>query len=199
MSEQPRTLSDNIATRKRPVSPIKRWVRRVRFVLAGALALILIYIFVSYNVFKVPGVHDETSHAVQSPVENVRKGDTLLMLKLNLWREPRLHDIVIYAHPNPGEGVPTDLIGRIQGLPGENLERMGPTMAVGGREPLNVGFDIGPGAAIQDNEVIPEGHYLIVADTDALAYADSRDFGFVPRESIRQRVALNLSQSTSDP
>jgi len=195
MTEPARSLTENLARRPKPLAGARRWFRRIRLVLAVPLLLILIYIILSYTVYTVPGTHNPESRRVQSPIEDVRKGDMLLLLKLNLWRDPRLHDIVIYEHPNPGDGVPTDLIGRIQGLPGETVVRVGPTMSVGGRDALNVGFDIGIGAAIQDNEVIPEGHYLIVADTDALAYADSRDFGFVSRDAIRQRVALNLSGS----
>jgi hypothetical protein len=41
--------------------------------------------------------------------------------------------------------------------------------------------------------VIPEGEYLIITDTDAVAYADSRDFGYVKRDAIQKKVVFNLA------
>ncbi|MBX3458865.1 MAG: signal peptidase I [Planctomycetes bacterium] len=175
------------------VKGFKRWVKRLRVALALVLVLLAVYVLLSYSVFTVPGTFDPESKRITSPINDVQQGDTLLLLKLNLWREPRLGDIVFYEHPDPRDDAPETLLGRIAGLPGEKVTAQLPTFSVGGREPLGIGWVMGAQAGIKDGDVIPDGHYLIVTDNDAVAYGDSRDFGYVPQEKITQRVALNLA------
>ncbi len=175
------------------VQAARRWIRRLRWVLGGALLLVGVYAFLTFKLYTVPGEFDPKSKRIQSPIEDVQKGDTLLLMNLNLWREPKLGDVVFYDHPNPPDGAPETMLGRIAGLPGEPVKRAGPTMAIGGRSPLPVGFDIGDGVVVKDGDVIPEGHYLIITDTDALAYGDSRDFGYVERATIHRKVVMNLA------
>jgi signal peptidase I len=171
----------------------KRWVKRARIILMLVSVVLCVYVLVSYAVYTVPGLYEPGSNKIQSPIEDVMPGDTVMLLQLNLWREPKLGDIVIYDHPDPQGDVPGQLIGRIAGLPGETVRRNGPTMQVGEREPLPVGFPIGPQVPIKDEAVIPEGEYLIITDTDAVAYADSRDFGYVKRDAIQKKVVFNLA------
>lgn len=175
------------------ITAARRWVKRSRYVFMAVVTLLLLYVVVSYKIFTLPGAFDPTLNKIQSPVEGVEKGDMVLLLKLNLWREPKLNDIVIYDHPAPRDGVPEALIGRIAGLPGETITRVGPTLSVGGRDALAVGLGIGPTVKVKDGDVIPEGCYLILSDTDALAYADSRDFGYIEAGKIRSKVSINLS------
>ncbi len=175
------------------VTAARLWVKRGRYVFAGVVVLLLVYVVLSYKIFTLPGSFDPALNKVQSPIEGVEKGDMVLLLKLNLWREPKLNDIVIYDHPAPKDGVPEALLGRIAGLPGETIERVGPTFRVGGREPLTLGLDMGPDVGVKHGDVIPEGRFLILTDTDALAYADSRDFGYIERGNIRSKVSMNLS------
>jgi signal peptidase I len=189
----PKEPTTELERKRAAVHSVKRWIKRIRLILAVALAVLALYVGLSFRVNTLPGVHDPDSPRVQSPIPELRRGDTLLLLNLNLWRKPKLNDIVIYDHPDPREDGPIQMLGRIAGLPGESLQRVGPTMAVAGRPPLTVGFDIGPEVAIQDGDTIPQGHYLILYDTDAVAYADSRDFGFVPQRLIRRKVVMNLS------
>ena len=44
---------------------------------------------------------------------------------------------------------------------------------------------------------------VIVTDTDAVAYADSRDFGFIQRDAIQKKVIFDLAfilgQRTAQP
>lgn len=178
---------------RKKVPAVKRWIKRFRILLATTLMLMAVYVLLSYSVFTVPGTYDSESKRIQSPIEHVQPGDTLLLLKLNLWREPRLGDIVFYEHPAPRDDTPETLLGRIAGLPGETVTAKLPTFSAGGREPLGIGWVMGPQAGIKDGDVIPEGCYLIVTDNDAVAYGDSRDFGYVPSEKIKNRVALNLA------
>lgn len=175
------------------VGGVRRWARRLRWVMAGVLGLLLVYIGISFKVMTLPGQYDPAVKTPQTPIEGLQPGDSVLLLNLNLWREPRLGDVVLYRNPKAGPDAPEQLIGRIEGMPGEKLARTGPTMSVGDREPLGVGFGFGGGGEVKDGAVIPEGCYLILADHDALAYADSRDVGFVARDAIVQRVAMNLT------
>lgn len=196
MSHEENEISPEMASLERRRAKVRRfkvWLRRVRIVLALAAVLLGAYIFVSYRIYTLPGTYDETSNKIQSPVADVMPGDTLLLQSLNLWREPKLGDTVIYKREELKEGVPDTLIGRVVGLPGETVRRDGPTMRVGGREPLPVGFDIGPDTNIKNGDVIPEGRYMITMDTDAIGYADSRDLGYIPRGNIEKRVTMNLS------
>lgn len=175
------------------VQTARRWIRRGRLLLAGCVLLLGLYAWLSYRLYTLPGQYDETIKTAQAPVEGVMPGDTLLLQNLNLWRDPKLGDLVIYDHPDPKDGAPGSLIGRVVGMPGEKVERRGPTMAVGGREPLGVGFDLGDGVKVNDGDVIPEGRYLIVVDFDSLPYVDSRNLGYIERDAITRRVVLNIS------
>jgi hypothetical protein len=56
-----------------------------------------------------------------------------------------------------------------------------------------MGFDLGPDVKLKDGDVIPADHYLVLVGTDTDYYPDSRTVGFVPRENISQRMAMNLA------
>lgn len=179
---QPATALDRNRARVRGA---KRWIRRVRHVLAFVLVLLVVYVALSYRVYQLPG-----SAGDASPLDDIAPGGTVLLLSLNLWRAPKLGDVVLYERP----GQPAELlIGRIAGLPGESVTRVGPSMSVGGRTPPGVGFSIGADVPIADGDHVPAAHYLILADTDAVSYADSRDFGYVPAGLIRRKVIMDLS------
>jgi hypothetical protein len=152
------------------------------------------FIWLSYSFFTVPGAPTPASQRAQFPVEGILPGDTLWLVNFNLGREPRLRDVVFYRSQSAGDGAPDMLVGRIVGLPGESLQRRGPTMAVGGREPLSIGFDPGDDMPVKDGDVIPPGRYLVVCDTDSVPYPDSRTLGYIEQERIRQRVAMNISE-----
>lgn len=185
--------SQSLDRKRSQVKSFKRWVKRLRIVFALAVVIMGIYFMLSYGVYTLPGEYRASSRKIQSPVEEVMPGDTVILLNLNLWREPKLGDIVIYDHPDPTDGVPSQLIGRIAGMPGETVHAQLPTFRVEDRLPLNIGFVVGPDAKLKTGDVIPDGEYLIVTDTDAIAYADSRDFGYVPREAIQKKVIFNLA------
>lgn len=175
------------------VKSFKRYVKRLRIVFALAVVILGVYFMTSYSVYTLPGEYRASSNKIQSPIDEVMPGDSVILLNLNLWREPKLGDIVIYDHPDPKDGVPSQLIGRVAGLPGETVHSQFPTFRVNDRLPLGIGFVAGQDAALKDGDVIPEGEYLIVTDNDAIAYADSRDFGYVPAGLIRRKVIMDLS------
>lgn len=174
------------------VAGARRWFRRARLVLGAMVLLLGVYAWLSYRLYTLPGSYDPRSRTEQSPVDGVQPGDTVLLQNLNLWRSPKLGDVVLYHNPKTADGSPETLIGRIVGLPGEMVSRAGPTMAVGGRDPLPVGFDLGPGP-IADGDVIPPGRYLILADNDNVPYIDSRNVGYIAAEAIFRRVSLNVT------
>lgn len=167
------------------VQGAKRWIRRLRLVLALLLVLLVVYVALSYRVYQLPGGARDAS-----PLADVTPGDTVLLLNLNLWRAPKLGDVVLYDHPDSPNEM---LIGRVAAMPGESMHRAGPTMSAGNRPPLGVGFGFGSDFPVQDGDTIPDGHYLLLADSDAVSYADSRDFGYVPVDLIRRKVVMNLS------
>jgi len=175
------------------VRGVRKWMRRARIVMAGCVLLLGVYAWLSYRIYSLPGVYDPAVKTAQAPVEGVMPGDTLVLQNLNLWRDPKVGDLVIYRNPNPRDGAPESLIGRVVGMPGETVLRRGPTMAVGGRDPLAIGFGIGQDEQIKDGDVIPEGRYMIVVDFDTLPYADSRDLGYIEREFVIRRVVLNVT------
>lgn len=188
----------SLERKRNRVKTFKRWFKRARIVLALAAALLAVYIIVSYRIYTVPGAYDAEDKRIQSPVNEVERGDMLLLQNLNLWREPKLGDLVIYTHDEPGDGAPGTLIGRVTGLPGETVRHSGPALQVEDRNPLPISWykapaEYGDDGGVEDGDVVPDGHYLITTDTDAVAYADSRDFGYVPAENINKRVIMNLS------
>lgn len=175
------------------MSTVAVWTKRLRVVLVVCVLLLGLYAWVSYRLYTLPGVHDPANKGPQAPVEGVQPGDTVLLQNLIMGREPRLGDLVIYTNPEPKDGAPSHLIGRVVGMPGETVKRAGPTMAVAGRDPLGIGFDLGDGVKIVDGDVIPDGCYMIVVDFDGLPYLDSRNLGYIARDSILRRVVLNIT------
>lgn len=190
---KPATISQALRQRKAKKSP--RWrriIRWLRFGLGACLVVLLVYVVVSYRIYTLGGEYRSNTTKIQSPFNDVMPGDMLLLQSMNLWREPKVGDLVIYSNPEPTEDSPSDIMGRVVGLPGETIKRTGPTMTVADRDPLNIGFEIGSGL-IKSGDTVPEGKVLIVTDNDAVAYPDSRVYGYVPIESIRRRVVMNLT------
>lgn len=164
----------------------RKLLRVLRLLFGLAVMVVMLWGFLNYDIYKVPGEKGG------GKVFGVGRGDTLLMARYRFWREPRLGDVVFYRAPGSTDDAAAQL-GRVVGLPGEKVERQGPTMRVGGRDALAVGFELGPKARIKHGDVIPEGRYLVLVDSDALEYGDSREFGYVPAENIVYRLAMNFS------
>lgn len=161
-------------------------LRGLRLMFGLAVMLLLLFGFLNYDLYTVPGEKGGAK------VFGIGRGDNLLLARYRFWREPRLGDVVFYRAPGEkGEGG--NQVGRIVGVPGESIKRMGPTMSVGGREPLAIGFEIGPQAKIKDGDTVPEGKYLILVDEDTYEYGDSRQYGYIPQENIEYRLAMNLA------
>jgi signal peptidase I len=183
--ETPReVVAPSFATRHRA------WLRGLRMFLGLTVMLLLLFGFLSYDIYTVPG------EAGGPAMFGIKRGDRLLLARYRFWREPRLGEIVFYRAPG-GPDDSASHVGRIVGLPGEKVTRHGATMKVGGREPLVVGFGLGPDSLINDGDVIPEGEYFLLAESDQYDYADSRRLGYVPLENIQYRYAMNMSDTWS--
>ncbi|MEE9312590.1 MAG: signal peptidase I [Planctomycetota bacterium] len=180
---------EKLASKRAKIAGVRRWIRRGRWIFSGVVALLLVYSVYSYGFYTVPGRYNPDSKTPQSPIHDVQPEDILLLQKLNLWREPKVGDVIIYKAP---DGTKT-YVGRVAGLPGEKLKRIGPTMSVNGRDALAVGFSLGIGEKVDEGDVIPDGEYLIVNDTDDIAAPDSRNLGYISRSDMIYRVSTNLT------
>ncbi|MCC6573950.1 MAG: hypothetical protein IT462_09165 [Planctomycetes bacterium] len=190
-AERPRGWLSGQAAKPQPFSGARKGIRVARWVLMAVVLAFGGYALTTYSTYTIPGKYVKNELGPLSP--DVEKGDSLLLQNLNFGRTPKLYDIVVYRQPGKPAGEPADLIGRIMGVAGEKLERVGPTMKIGGREPLSIGFDIGPGVKLKDGDVVPADYFLVLVQTDSDYYPDSRTVGFVPRENVTQRMAMNLA------
>lgn len=180
---------EKLAKKRAKIAGVRRWIKRGRWVFSGVVALLFVYSVYSYSFYTVPGRYNPDSQTPQSPIHDVQPADILLLQKLNLWREPKVGDVIIYK---ASDGTKT-YVGRVAGLPGEKLKRIGPTMSVNGRDALAVGFSLGMGEKVKEGDVIPDGEYLIVNDTDDIAAPDSRNLGYITRADMMYRVSTNIT------
>ncbi len=177
---EPEEVLPPFATRHRAL------LRGLRLVFGLLVMLLMLFGFLNYDLYQVPGEKGG------GKVFGIGRGDSLLLARYRFWRDPRLDDVVFYR-ASEEKGETGYQVGRVVGLPGEKVARHGPTMAVAGREPLAIGFEIGPNAKIKDGDVIPEGRYLILVDDDSYDYGDSRRYGYIALENIEYRLAMNLA------
>ena len=134
------------------------------------------------------------------------------------WAEPARGDVVVF--PSPADRV--RLVKRVVALPGETVEMIDNQLLINGQPaaygPAGVGGplmeQLGPsrhpvqfmrrrtGARRSFGPVtVPPGHYFVLGDNRD-ASADSRYFGFVPRDSITGRssaVVVSLDPRTYGP
>lgn len=185
----PRPRPDVAPEAIRPAFAV-RYRLLLRLIRAGLTLTVLglmAFAWINYTYFTVPGERDS-----QPVLFDISRGDALILARYRPWREPMVGDIVFYRAPQAAADD-AFLIGRIEGVPGETVRRRGPTMTVGGREPLAVGFELSPDAPVKDGDIIAEGCYLVLVDSDAVAYTDSRTHGYIGRDQIEYRLALNLA------
>lgn len=98
------------------------------------------------------------------------------------FREPKREEIVVFRQVNSGARDKKDLIKRTMGLPGEKFEMKNGVVYINNKEiaethPMNKDlFDFGP-------VNIPEDYFLVLGDNRP-ASADSRYWGFLPKENL---------------
>jgi signal peptidase I len=148
----------------------------VEFLVILAVAFVLVFGFVRpfvLEAFRIPS---------ESMVPTLEVGDRVFVNKfIYRFTEPEKGDVVVFESVNGGE---EDLIKRIVGVAGDEVEVRNGTLLVNGEDreepylnrslPFNGSY--GP-------SVVPEGHVFVMGDNRANS-ADSRVFGPLPIENI---------------
>ncbi|MFQ5671093.1 MAG: signal peptidase I [Acidobacteriota bacterium] len=95
-------------------------------------------------------------------------------------------DVVVFKYPKQ---VEVDYIKRVIGLPADLLEIRDGRVFINGR-PLKEPYVVHKGGAAENNYGpvrVPEGHYFMLGDNRDRS-ADSRQWGFVPRDHLQGRA-----------
>ncbi len=165
MSEAPQKISQG---------RLKHWLFdwTETIVVAFILALIIRAFFI--QVFWIPSGSMEPTLFIN---------DRIVVNKVSYhFREPRRQEVVVFRQVAPQDAPKRDLIKRIMGLPGEELEIRDGIVYIDGEaveetHPLNQDYaDFGP-------IVVPPDAYFVMGDNRP-ASADSRYWGFLPKENI---------------
>lgn len=186
----PPPLPSNAVGRATP-----RWLKA--FLVAAASILVICLVLRGFNLlrpYKIPT-------GAMAPALNPQ--DHVLMEGLSyLWRKPERGELVVFSTRGI-RGIPTredtEFVKRVAGLSGERVKISNGRLFVddseraleNGSGPIT--FLYPPGAAemfavAEGKEVtVPEDHYFVLGD-NAINSADSRVWGFVPRENIQGRV-----------
>jgi signal peptidase I len=88
------------------------------------------------------------------------------------WADPERGDIVVFYAPLDA----TRMVKRVVGLPGDRIETDGHLLFVNGTL-------VGQAGPLVLPEVVPPDHFFVLGDNRDQS-ADSRWFGFVPREQV---------------
>ena len=179
MSEE-RFWKDGSPKRRREV----RWERQRKKRRAGftELCLTILIAFVLVFGFVRPFVLEAFRIPSESMVPTLEVGDRVFVNKfIYRFTEPEKGDVVVFESVNGGE---EDLIKRIVGVAGDEVEVRNGTLLVNGEdreEPYlnrNLPFNDSYGPS-----EVPEGHVFVMGDNRANS-ADSRVFGPLPIENI---------------
>jgi len=110
-------------------------------------------------------------------------GDQVIVVRLHRGDEPRRGEVVVFEGDDGRARIK-----RIIGLPGDSV-------AIDGAQVIVNGTTLAEPYALVDREagrsthVVPAGHYFVLGDNRGNS-DDSRDWGFVARESLRGRARM---------
>src|ERR687898_1523607 len=175
--------SEKGATSETPRTP-KKAGGFVEFLIILAVAFVLVFGFVRpfvLEAFRIPS---------ESMVPTLLVGDRVFVNKfIYRFTEPERGDVVVFESVNGGE---EDLIKRVVGVAGDEIEVRNGTLLVNGEDreepylnrnsPFNDSY--GPSE-------VPEGHVFVMGDNRANS-ADSRVFGPLPIENIEGEAFLRF-------
>jgi signal peptidase I len=170
--------------RRAPTSVLRNVVEWVT-ILGGALLVALVVTRFLIQAFFIPSL---------SMFPALDEGDRVLVNKLSY----RLHevnrgDLVVFERPSDdgGPGQVKDLIKRVVGLEGEQIEARGGRVLIDGR-PLSEPY-LAPGVETTDFEPVdvPAGHVFVMGDNRGDS-RDSRFFGPLPEELVIGRAFVKV-------
>jgi signal peptidase I len=170
--------------RRAPTSVLRNVVEWVT-ILGGALVVALVVTRFLIQAFFIPSL---------SMFPALAEGDRVLVNKLSY----RLHeinrgDLIVFERPSDdgGPGQVKDLIKRVVGLEGEQIEARGGRVLIDGR-PLSEPY-LAPGVETTDFEPVevPAGHVFVMGDNRGDS-RDSRFFGPLPEELVIGRAFVKV-------
>ncbi len=186
MTEEKRPRDQDLqtgATREKPRTP-KKVGGFLEFVIILAVAFALVFGFVRpfvLEAFRIPS---------ESMVPTLEVGDRVFVNKfIYRFTEPERGDIVVFESVNGGE---EDLIKRVVGGPGDEIEVRSGTLLVNGEEQEEpyLNKELPFNGSYEPTEV-PEGEVFVMGDNRANS-ADSRVFGPLPVENIEGEAFMRF-------
>lgn len=154
------------------VAPISKQ-RHALLACAAVIALALLLRLVT-QAFSVPSSSMEPT---------LLPGDHLVVTRY-LFREPSRGDVVVFD-----DGRGTTLVKRIIGIPGDSVHLDRGHVLINGEILREDAYTLPSGAESGSVHVVPHGHFFLLGDNRDHS-ADSREFGFVPREALLGRATL---------
>ena len=114
---------------------------------------------------------------------HIYDGNLFMVVKAAYWFEdPGRGDVIVFLYPlDPQQ----KFVKRVIGLPGETIECKGGIVYIDGK-PIEEPYVQGTTSEFNATEV-PEGYYFVMGDNRQNS-ADSRSWGFLPREDIIGRA-----------
>jgi signal peptidase I len=186
MTEEKRPRDQDLqtgATREKPRTP-KKVGGFLEFVIILAVAFALVFGFVRpfvLEAFRIPS---------ESMVPTLEVGDRVFVNKfIYRFTEPERGDIVVFESVSGGE---EDLIKRIVGVAGDEIEVRSGTLLVNGEEQEEpyLNKELPFNGSYEPTEV-PEGEVFVMGDNRANS-ADSRVFGPLPVENIEGEAFMRF-------
>ena len=175
--------SEKDATSETPRTP-KKAGGFVEFLIILTVAFVLVFGFVRpfvLEAFRIPS---------ESMVPTLAVGDRVFVNKfIYRFTEPERGDVVVFESVNGGE---EDLIKRVVGVPGDEIEVRSGTLLVNG-EPQNEPYlnrEI-PDDSFFGPSRLSEGEVFVMGDNRANS-ADSRVFGPLPVENIEGEAFMRF-------
>lgn len=159
------------------------WTRRL---LAAVVIVMTVYLFVRFDSFRFPDSYVSMQPAFQ-PNQSVYVDRLLFPGMIDALPHG---EVVIFVVPKDGKEY--SRAARIHGRPGDLIaletKPFGRVFTVNGKPIMGPT----PGATTAGVGRVPEGHFFVLEDSPDHADSafDSRDFGFLPFENVRGKIAL---------